>query len=151
MMLLVNIISDLEPATREKVFTTVRALIQSKSYICQVPVNLAFAIRVLSQDNSEETDAALIHVFSETSSMMIKRDIILILAQHDADYWISNQRKDFNAATPWEKRALVISSYILEDEGREWRKRIKDGLSPFDQLVRKWASAQKNDGRRLEI
>lgn len=151
MILLVSIIEDLSKDTRARIFLKLRELLESKSYICQVPVNLAFAMRVLSHDNSDETDAVLIRVFDETTSMIIKRDIILILAKHNADYWISNQIKHFNTATPWEKRALLISSYILEDEGREWRKRIKTTLSPFDKLVLTWASEQKNNGKELDI
>ncbi|MBU5613225.1 RNA-directed DNA polymerase [Geomonas azotofigens] len=151
MILLVRIIDDLNDNTRQKVFAKLRELLETQSYICQVPVNLAFAVRVLSYDNSDETDTVLIKVFMETTSMMIKRDIILILAKHNADYWVSNQLKRFNTATPWEKRALLISSYILEDEGKEWRKRIKSSLSPFDKLVLTWASEHKANGKGLEI
>ena len=151
MILLVSIIENLEDDTRQKIFSKLRELLESKSYICQVPVNLAFTIRVLSYDNSDETDTVLINIFSETTSMIIKRDIILILAKHNADYWISNQLKHFNTATPWEKRALLISSYILEDEGREWRKRFTAKLSPFDKLVIVWAAEQKTNKKELDI
>jgi len=151
MILLVSIIEDLKEETKERIFSKLRELLESKSYICQVPVNLAFGIRVLSYDNSDETDTALINVYSETTSMIIKKDIILILAKHNADYWISNQLKHFNTTSPWEKRALLISSYILEDEGKEWRKRIKTTLSPFDKLVLGWASDNKATGKGLEI
>jgi hypothetical protein len=151
MILLISIINDISEDTKEKIFSTVRHLLNTKSYLFKVPVNLSFAIRVLSYDNSEETDTLLINLFSETSLMMIKRDIILILAQHNADYWISDQLKRFNTATPWEKRSLLIASYILEDEGREWRKRIKTGLTPFDALVLKWAADQKVAGRVVSL
>jgi Reverse transcriptase (RNA-dependent DNA polymerase) len=151
MILLISIIDELGNDTRERVFSKLRELIETKSYICQVPVNLAFAMRVLSFDNSHETETVLINLFSETTSMIIKRDIILILAKHNADYWISNQLKHFNTATPWEKRSLLISSYILEDEGKEWRKRIKAALSPFDKLVLTWASEQKVSGKGFDI
>jgi hypothetical protein len=91
MMLFVSIIDEISDETKEVVFAKLRELLETKSYICQVTVNLAFALRVLSHDNSDETDTALINVFYETTSMIIKRDIILILAKHNADYWISNQ------------------------------------------------------------
>lgn len=151
MILLINIINDISDDTREKLFSNIRKLFESKSYLFKVPVNLSFAIRVLSFDNSEETDTLLIRLFSETSLMMVKRDLILILAQHNADYWISDQLKRFNVATPWEKRSLLIASYILEDEGREWRKRVKAGLTPFDELVLAWAGNQKNSGKVISL
>ena len=151
MILLINIINDITGDTREKVFQTFRNLLETKSYLCKVPVNLSFAIRVLSYDNSDETDTLLINLFSEIPLMMIKRDIILILSQHNADYWISDQLKRFNVSTPWEKRSLLIASYILEDEGREWRKRVKAGLTPFDELAIKWAGDQKAAGKAISI
>jgi hypothetical protein len=151
MLLLKTIIDDLEKDTQEKVFEKLRETLRTKSYLCKVPVNLAFAIRVLAHDNSEETDIVLINIFSETSSTIIKRDLILILSQHNADYWVSDQIKRFNTATIWEKRSLLIASYILEDEGREWRKRVKDKLSPFDALVLEWASEQKNSRKPIGL
>jgi len=150
MILLINIINDISDETKGKIFSTIRGFLEVKSYLFKVPVNLSFAIRVLSYDNSEETDTLLIRIFSETSLMMIKRDIILILAKHDADYWISDQLKRYNAATPWEKRSLLIASYILEDEGREWRKRIKR-LTAFDKLVIEWAGKQKETGKVISL
>lgn len=151
MILLINIINDISRDTKDRIFSTIRHLLDTKSYLFKVPVNLSFTIRVLSYDNSEETDTLLINLFSETSLMMIKRDIILILAQHNADYWISDQLKRFNIATPWEKRSLLVASYILEDEGREWRKRVKAGLTSFDALVLKWAGDQKAEGRVISL
>ena len=150
MILLINIINDISDETRGKIFFTIRGLLETKSYLFKIPVNLSFAIRVLSYDNSEETDTLLIKIFSETSLMMVKRDIILILAQHNADYWISDQLKRYNVVTPWEKRSLLIASYILEDEGREWRKRIK-GLADFDKLVVEWAGKQKELGKVISL
>jgi len=151
MILLISTINDLSGDTREKLFSSIRDLLETKSYLCRVPVNLSFAIRVLSYDVSEETDTLLIKVFSETSLMMVKRDLILILAQHNADYWISDQLKRFNIATPWEKRSLLITSYILEDEGREWRKRVKAGVTPFDKLALVWAGNQKAAGEVISL
>lgn len=151
MILLISIVDDINDDTRKKLFETVRELLDSKSYLFKVPVNQSFAIRILAFDNSEETDTLLINIFSETSLMMIKRDIILVLSQHNADYWISDQLKRFNIATPWEKRSLLIASYILEDEGREWRKRIKPGVTPFDELVLEWASNQKESRKVIAL
>jgi len=151
MILLISIINDISDDTRKKIFSTIRELLEAKSYLFKVPVNLSFVIRVLSYDDSEETDTLLIKIFSDTSLMILKRDIILILAQHNADYWISDQLKRFNVATPWEKRSLLIASYILEDEGREWRKRVKAGLTHFDELVIEWAGDQKASGKVISL
>ena len=151
MMVIRDVLADLSPSTRVRVFTELRRLIDSGSYLCAVPVNLAFALRVLSVDNSEETDTTLIRVYSNTASLTIRRDIILILAAHNTDYWISAQLKRYSSCTLWEKRALLIASYILEDEGEHWRRRVKSSLSQFDALVLLWAGKRKQAGLSLEL
>jgi hypothetical protein len=151
MLLLKGIINDLNNEVKGKVFSTLREVIETNSYLCKVTVNLSFAIRVLAYDFSDETDSVLIKIFLETPSVLIKRDIILVLAMHNADYWISDELKRYNVATTWEKRSLLVASYILKDEGKEWRKRIENGLSDFDKIVREWASEQKYIRKKIEI
>jgi predicted RNA-binding protein YlxR (DUF448 family) len=151
MMVIRDVLADLSPQTRGRIFIELRRLIDTGSYLCAVPVNLAFALRVLYADNSEETDTTLIKVYSSTASSMIKRDIILILAAHNTDYWVSAQLKRYSSCTLWEKRALLVASYILEDEGEHWRRRVKGSFSPFDTLVSHWAGKRKQAGLSLEL
>jgi len=151
MLLLKNIVNNLNVELQKKVFNKIRDLINSESFICKVPINLAYAIRVLAKDNSEETENILNTIFSATDSLIIKRDIILIRAEQNADYWISDLLKKYITFSLWEKRSLLIASYILEDEGKEWRKRFKETLSPFDKIVLQWASEQKKNGVPLEV
>lgn len=146
MILIKSIIDDIDKSTRTAVFQSIRNLIKQGSYITRVPANLAFAIRVLAHDDSEETDAILAALYKEPVNMMIKRDIILIMAKRNSDYWISNCRKQYSVITPWERRALLIASYILEDEGKHWREAIKKEVTPMDRVAMDWAAEKKNAG-----
>ena len=94
----------LDTAVRRSLFEEIRSLIQKNSYITQVPANLAFALRVLSQDDSEETEVLLATVFRESRSMMIRRDVILMMAARRADHWVSDCKTFFPTATGWERR-----------------------------------------------
>lgn len=151
MIVLRQVTCELSDDVRQQLFKVVRGLIESESYICRVPVNLAFAVRVLALDNSEETDAALVQKYTNTAAMMIRRDIILVLAMHNVDCWISDCLKKFSSHALWEKRALIVASYILEDEGKHWRDRIKRTLSPFDRLILEWAAEAKSNGKSLGL
>lgn len=133
----------LEIPVKQQLFSAVRGLIQKNSYITQVPANLAFALRVLSQDNSEETEVLLSGVFSESRSMMIRRDVILMMAARRADHWVSDCKNIFPTANGWEKRALLVASYTLSDEGDHWRRPLKKEQSSFDQLLMSWTSENK--------
>lgn len=98
----------------------------------QVPTNLAYALRVLVNDETDEVEFIFASVYKTTTSMLIKRDVILLMAYRGADYWISNCKTNFSTLTEWERRALLISSYILGDEGDHWRKAIKRKLNIYD-------------------
>ena len=143
MLLCRNVLSDLQEDVKRELFETLRNLIAQNSYITQVPTNLAFALRVLAGDQAEETEILLSNLFKQPLNMMLKRDIILMMAHRKADYWISNCRRNFSTLTDWERRALLVASYILEDEGSHWRESIKKDLHAFDKLVLSWASQSK--------
>lgn len=144
MILIKSVLSDLDKETCSSVFTVIRTLIRQNSYVTRVPVNLAFALRVLAYDPSEETDMLLTSLYNQPWDMSIKRDIILIMAQRDAGYWISNCRLHYNSLSSWEKRAVLVASYVLEDEGAHWRRKISRDLLPMDQIAMKWAADKKN-------
>lgn len=143
MLLCRGLLDTLDSDVREELFSKLRALISSGSYITQVPTNLAYTLRVLSADFSEESERLLSLLYKQPLSMMIKRDIILMMAHRGADHWVSNCRKSYATLTVWERRAMLISSYILEDEGKHWRDSIKHELNDFEKLVLVWASDSK--------
>lgn len=145
MLLIKNVISDLEERTRASVFTKTRDLIESGSYITQVAVNLGFAVRLLSKDTSEDTEELFAKLYKETDRVIIRRDIILAMARRNADYWISDRRKNFGTMPVWEKRSVLVASFILRDEGKHWRDKIKKELGPMDELILQWASEKSKD------
>jgi hypothetical protein len=150
-ILLHQILRDLSDAGRNEVFETMRSLINGRSHILLVPANLSFAIRLLASDRSEETDALLIDVYHRPkTNMMVKRDVLLAMTRRRVDYWLSGQLKQFSVLTPWEKRALIVSSFILGDEGRHWRGRVRGELQETDSLFMEWV-ASKNNGQVWEI
>jgi len=150
MLLVKAVLPELGESVQTYTFEEVRRLIRNNSYIIKVPVNLGYAVRVLAEDPSPETDEMLDRVYRETTSMIVRRDIILIMAKRDADYWLSDIRRSFHSLTPWERRSLLIASYTLEDEGNHWRNQIRKQLSPFDDLCRQWA-AEKKSSRNWSI
>ncbi len=143
MLLCRGLLQNLEISIQTELFTSLRNLILSNSYITQVPTNLAYALRVLAEDPSDETEILISALYKQPLNMMIKRDIILMMARRGADHWISNCRKSYSTLTAWERRSMLISSYILEDEGKHWRSSIKKDLNIFEELILKWAAQSK--------
>lgn len=139
-----GLLDVLDEKVKDELFKTLRQLIQVNSYVTQVPTNLAYALRTLAFDSAEETEILLAGIYKKSDSMMLRRDIILMMAHRRADHWVSNCRKSFPTLTQWERRALLISSYVLGDEGSHWRDAVKKNLNNFDKLVLKWTGESKS-------
>ena len=139
-----SLLGSLEKPVRDELFAELRELINTNSYITQVTNNLAFALRVLAHDESDEADILLAGCHEQTSSMMIKRDIILIMAHRRSHHWLSNLKNSYATLSPWEKRAMLVASYTLGDEGSYFRDIVKKNLSSFDALLQTWTGNSKN-------
>jgi hypothetical protein len=118
----------------------VRKLVKERSHAMQIDLTLSYAVRLLSCAAGPENEETLNRVFKETSSISIRRDIILAMARWKAWYWLSDLRGNFRTLSPAERRAFLVASYVLTDEGKHWRDHIKQELSPFELIVRSWAS-----------
>ena len=145
MTVLRSIMSELSDGTKMKIYDALKALFRSNSHVLQIPVNQAYAIRLLATANDEEVDQILFSVYKKAESIGIKRDVILLMANRDAAWFVSDIRRKYAVLTPWEKRAALVSSFILQDEGRHWRDKVKNSLSPFDKVVMEWTAKRKND------
>jgi hypothetical protein len=149
MLAIKDSIADLEPDFIDRVHAVIRGLIEEQHYVAQVDLNLAFMIRVMSVRHSIENELLLIRLYQSPNSFgsgfapYIQRDIMLILARWRVTYWLSDQKNYISNAHAWVKRAFVIASYTLGDEGRHWRRGASmRAMGPFEQLVKDWAASR---------
>jgi hypothetical protein len=148
-ILLRMLLPELDDEVRTRVFAKLRELLSSGSHITMVPTNLAYALRLLAHDRHEESDSLLVQVY-DTGGMLLKRDILLAMARRRSSYWLSFIVRRFGVVTPWERRALLVASYTLGDEGRHWRDSVRPLLDFVEQRFLTWVGA-KNDGRAWDI
>jgi hypothetical protein len=73
---------------------------------------------------------------------MIRRDAILAMARGGDWYSLSDLRNSFGTMTPPERRAFIVASYSLKDEGDHWRKFTRNQFSPFEVFLRDWAASR---------
>lgn len=134
----------------------IRQLISEDHFLAQIDLNLAYMIRALAIDHTVENEQLLIqlyngpHGFGSGVAPNIQRDILLILGKWKVAYWLSDQKNYMVSAHPWVRRAFIVASYTLGDEGRYWRDAYKSGFSGLDVVVRDWA-AQKQSLPTWEI
>lgn len=154
MTLINNLYENLDDNTQKKTISCLQEMIRNSSYLMKIDLNLAYSLRVLSNEYNDDNEEILISLYNKSRNLLIRRDIILIMSAWRANYWISNLKNNFSSLSIWEKRSFIISSYILNDEGRHWRDHYKKDFSEFDILYRDWAAdkiQQKGGNWRLPI
>lgn len=141
-----GILDNLGRSVTARVFSALRSLVRQKSHILQVHANMAFAVRLLARDPSEESDQILAGIYDDVPSMLIRRDVILAMAAQGRDYWVADRLRHWSTLTPWERRSLIPGSYILGDEGSHWRKAHREELNHVDASFMKWVGEKNNGG-----
>ena len=131
---------ELREDTQRIIIDKIRQLIVDRSHVVQGELNLAYAVRLIAESQGPELEELLNRIYSNTKSSILRRDIIMVMAKWRAWYWLSNLRTAFRTLGAAERRAFIVASYVLTDEGKHWRSHIERELSPFELLLKKWAS-----------
>jgi hypothetical protein len=130
--------SELPPEARGEIVQKLRALVEGGSHLAKIDVNLAYMVPVIAEHHTDENEALLAQIFERDVAPFVKRAVILVMAKWGATYWLSDKKTRYAAMHAWVKRAFLLASYGLGDEGRHWRRAIRPSLSPFDELCRAW-------------
>lgn len=142
-----NLLPDLSEPLGKMVAVEIRRTISTKQYWVMVPVNLAYALRILRHDRSEENITLCAGLYGSVPPF-IQRDIVYLMYGWQAHHWLSDLRRQWIKQHAWVQRALLLASYALGDEGNHWRKSVSGGLNGLDEVARQWMEQRVRDGRR---
>lgn len=138
MIVLSQIHDELSEDTKEKIQNQVINLINSGSFITKVPVNLSFAVKFLGNKQTYSSEETLSKIYDNTKNNFIRRDIIIIMARWQVWAWLSDKRANFRTMSQPERRAFIIASHFLKDEGKHWRSHISRELSDLELTCSNW-------------
>jgi hypothetical protein len=77
----------------------------------------------------------------------------LARCRRDIDRWLQSAAdvlRRYTILSPWEKRALLVASYTLGDEGSHWRSWVRPQLSTIDAAFMRWVGTKYN-GRVWDV
>ena len=86
--------------------------------------------------------SVLVQLYDTTTSETIRRDIIIIMTNWRNWIWLSDRKGDFRRMSYAERRAFIIASYALSDEGRHWRDHTAKEFTTLERLVKDWVSTR---------
>jgi len=139
-----QVIGVLSAAVKDQVKSELIELIENESHIFRVDIHIAYAVRVLSHFNEPEVVSLMQRIYETRSSPLVRRDIILAMARCGEWYWLSDVKNNFRQLSNPERRAFIVASYTLRDEGQHWRDHAKPEFSPYERVILKWAGAKAN-------
>ncbi len=136
---------------RDFVDSTLLSLHHEASPLLSIDLNLSYYIQVIGQRKSQVKEELLVELFETHQSPLLRRLIILILADWQCHYWLSSLKRRYAGLSSWEKRAFILASYVLGDEGDHWRKHVKRSWSPMDTIARDWFCNRYPKNKKMPI
>lgn len=141
-------VNELPDNTQNEVHSTIREMITSGHHLTKVEINLSYMLRVLSQRHFRENELLFIqlydqsHGYAQKPAPNIQHDILLVLAKWGVTYWLHDLKPQYGTMNVWVRRAFLIGSYSLGEEGRHWRRAATASGSDFDKIVQGWMSSR---------
>lgn len=125
---------------RAAISERLRKLYDDGHEVMQVPIHIAYAVRILSQDKTAANQGFLHKCYDREDSVLVRRDIAATFANWRNFPWLSIYIKKFSTLNEWERRIAIVASFGMKDEGRHWRKHNEPKFTPFESLVSEWRS-----------
>lgn len=144
LVMIEQVIGSLSSDVQTLVKTEIIKLVERQSHIFRVDIHLSYAVRVLAHFNEPEVVSLFQRIYETRSSPIIRRDIILAMARCGEWYWLSDIKNNFRQLSSPERRAFIVASYTLQDEGKHWREHAKIEFSPYEKTVLRWAGTKAN-------
>jgi len=126
-------------------------LFTNDSYLTKIAMNLNYIIQILSLRYVPEKETVFIKLFETEANHLLKRQIIIAMANWDCHYWLVDVKSQFTTLTTWERRAFIYASYFLGDEGRHWRDHSKNLFTDEERLIRDWCAKRKSSNKPVLV
>ncbi|MBA4109364.1 MAG: RNA-dependent DNA polymerase [Leptothrix sp. (in: Bacteria)] len=137
--------------TRHVIRNSVIRLLRDDSFILKTELNLAYTVRLLSQENTVENQTLLADVYQRNSSSILLTSLITqVMGKWEVHFWLSDLRRTFATMNPWQRRIFLVCSYLLGDEGTHWVQHNKARFNFIESLYRDWAGKRKGLGNLSE-
>jgi hypothetical protein len=140
MRLLRSLYNEMDDPTKDLADSTMLSLFAEKSHLVQNDLNLAYLLQVFGQRQSTAKERILIDVFEQSTSPLVRKEIILIMAKWRVTFWLSDLLRRFGSLSNWERKAFIVASFHMSDEGEHWLRHTKRTLSPAEVVIRDWYS-----------
>lgn len=134
-------------------------LFDKNSYIIQTDNNAAYALRLLSLNNSRDAKRIIndaykkTHLKSKAPSDMVKMNAFYSMTNLRNVSWILERLNEFPKLSSWERRAASAALAFAGPKANRWSRTHENQLSKIELLTWKWVSEKlsSNPNWRLPL
>ncbi|MCW5549722.1 MAG: hypothetical protein KIT44_12230 [Opitutaceae bacterium] len=144
MRLIRSLYSEIDEKTKDLADATITQLLSEGSHLTANDLNLSYLLQVYGQRQSAQKERILIELYERSSSALVRKEVILVMAKWKATYWLSDILRRFGSLTKWEKKAFIVAAYHMNDEGGHWLDRAKFTFLSDENAIRKWYKERSN-------
>jgi hypothetical protein len=126
-------------------------LYSQRSPLLSVEVNLSYYLQTLAGNQSQRKEEILVTLFQASANPIVRRIIILTMAKWSCFYWLSDVKNKYGAMSLLEKRAFLLASYYLGDEGKHWRDYTRATWAGPELFLRTWFSQRFQTNKTIPI
>ena len=142
---------DLDDSTKDFIDSALLELADTKSHLMSIDVNRCYIVELLSRRHSPEKEQTLSEMYEESRNPLLCRMIVHTHANWNCYDFISAQIPHFNSMSLWERRALLIGSLCLGDEGKHWRSHKGGEFNEIEKTIQCWAGDRKSNNRAIPV
>jgi len=151
MRLVRAVYDDLSDASKEYVSDFLEQLHRSSAHVLSVDVNLAYFVQAIARTRSTRKNQVMVDIFDRSHNQMVRRQVVMGMIESEGTFWLREQKGNFANVGEMEKRAILLGSFWLRDEGSHWRAAVARGLTPEQTLIKEWFSGRWQAGNRSAL
>jgi len=146
-----SVYNDLDDGGKDRVDKALIDIYENNQHLLSVELNLSYFIQALSLKHSRRKEEIFVELFDQQTNPLIRRQIILAMANWGCHYWITDIKRKYGALSEWEKRAFILASYFLGDEGRHWRQHTGTTWTPMNVIIRDWFANKFQQSKAIPL
>lgn len=142
---------ELSDPTKDFIDEALIQIYENRSHLLSLDLHRSYFVQAISQRRSTVKEQMLIELFEDSTNPLVRRLVIQAMANWECHYWLTDIKNNYATLTTWEKRAMILASYALGDEGKHWRGHVKHLWTDEDKQIREWFSARYNKQKGVPL
>ncbi|MBW9062216.1 hypothetical protein JNB71_02695 [Rhizobium herbae] len=136
---------------KDEICARLRDMYDAGHEVAGIDCYISYIVRIIGRRKTVTNQQWLVRCYEGETSPLVRRDVIIVFSNWQNFPWLSLFRRRFETAGAWERRAFIVASYSMGDEGRHWRQHAKQRFDHLEKLTAEWRSKRAQQSPVLPL